>query len=101
MYSNFVSLAKEKSYYGDSDSYEKVCGLKPDEKYNLELSDWMNTFPQSIQYIEHKYSRIFWMYLLEIIFGLAILYYLERRKKLKRQNLKRNKESTVEMINNK
>ncbi|CDW80278.1 histidine acid phosphatase family protein [Stylonychia lemnae] len=97
-YKNFITLSKSKTYYGDTEGYEKTCGLKPDETYNQQLNDWMNTFPQSIQYIEHKYTRILWMYLIQIVFGLALIYYLEKRKRETRSK-KRKVAQFIEMIN--
>ena len=87
IYSNFVNWAKAQSYYGDPDSFEKVCGLLPEDKYNFAMNDWVSSFPSDIQYVKHNYGRVMWAYtILGSVSVVGFLFWDKKRQEKKNVN---------------
>eukprot|EP00347_Sterkiella_histriomuscorum_P023129 403335835 len=85
LYSSFVKLVKSSSYYGDQDSFEKVCGVLPEDNYNQIMNQWMGSFPENVVYMSHNYKRIIYAYVGLTIIILLIWLYWEKRKYRKRK----------------
>ncbi|CDW91112.1 histidine acid phosphatase family protein [Stylonychia lemnae] len=97
----FEDLARQYSYYDDSNGYEKVCGLTPESKYQIKMSAWNQSYQYAAGILRKKvnpYMRILELYaVLMLIIILAWIIYANLRGRDHHQNPFHPQEQNVEM----